>query len=73
MNAETARKLTALAFTMTADLNEMVREIQESESDDEFRRLRGAVARIAGAIFSEILEPTFTEYPELIPADFRNP
>ena len=73
MNAETARKLTALAFTVTADLNEMLQEIQQSESEDEFRRLRGAVARVAGAIFAEILEPTFTEYPELVPSDFRNP
>jgi hypothetical protein len=73
MKVETATKLTALAFRVTGDLNEMLREIQESESADEFHRLRGAIGSVLGSIFSEILQPTFTEHPELVPDDFRNP
>ena len=73
MKAETATKLTALAFRVTSDLNEMAREIQQSESEEEFRRLRAAIGRVAGAIFFEILQPTFVEYPDLVPEDLRHP
>jgi hypothetical protein len=72
MKAETAASVTALALRVTGDLNELAREIQASEPEDEFKRLRGAIGRAIGAIYFEVLEPTFQEHPDLIPDDLRH-
>jgi hypothetical protein len=69
MKLETASRLTQVGLEITANLNELAREIQASEPEDEFKRLRSAVARVIGAIYFEILEPTWKEHPSLIPAD----
>ena len=69
MKAESAARLTELGLRISADLNEMVREIQTSEPEDEFKRIRGAIGRAMGAIYFEILEPTWQEHPNLIPKD----
>jgi hypothetical protein len=50
-------------------LNETIREIQASEPEDEFKRLRESIGRAMGAVYFEILEPTWQEHPDLIPKD----
>jgi hypothetical protein len=72
MKAETAARLTELALRVTGDFNEMAKEIEAREPADEFKRLRGAIGRAMGAIYFEILEPTFQEHPGLIPDDLRH-
>ena len=72
MKPETAARLTALGLRVTGELNEMAREIQAAEPENEFERLRGAIGRVLGNIYFEILEPTFQEHPDLIPDDLRD-
>ena len=72
MKAQTAARLTELALKVTGDFNEMAREIQAGEPADEFNRLRAAISRVIGAVYFEILEPTFQEHPGLIPDDLRH-
>jgi hypothetical protein len=72
MKTETAARLTALALRVTGDLNDIAAEIQANESEEDFQRLRTRVGRVMGAVYFEILYPTFQEHPDLIPSDFRN-
>jgi hypothetical protein len=72
MRPETAARLTALALRFSGELNEMGTEIQTAEPEDEFKRLRGVIGRVLGNIYTEILEPTFQEHPDLIPDDLRD-
>ena len=72
MKAETAARLSELGVRVLADFNEMTREIQSSEPEDEFDRLRGAIGRVLGALYFEVLEPTWQEHPTLIPDDVRD-
>jgi hypothetical protein len=71
MKVETASRLTQVGLEITANLNEMAREIQASEPEDEFKRFRSAVARVIGAIYFEILEPTWKEPQALFPLTDR--
>jgi hypothetical protein len=73
MKTETAERLTALLFRVSSELDAMVGEIQERESQDEFNRLRSAIARVMGAIHFEILDPTFREHPDVAPDWWKAP
>jgi len=72
MKAETAVRLSELGLRVVADFNEMTREIQSVEPEDEFVRLRKAIGNALGALYFEVLEPTWQEHPTLIPDDLRN-
>jgi hypothetical protein len=72
MKAETAEKVTALGLRVSGELNELLLEIQACEPEEEFKRLRSTIGRAMGAIYFEILEPTWQEHPTLIPDDLRN-
>jgi len=65
MNADTAERLAEQDLRISDELNELVRDIQGTESDGEFVRLRAAIGRVMWAVYYEILKPTLEEHPSV--------
>ena len=63
MNADTAERLAEQALRISDELNELVRDIQGTEPEGEFVRLRAAIGRVMWAVYYEILKPTLEEHP----------
>ncbi len=65
MNADTAERLAEQALRISDELNGLVRDIQRTEPDREFARLRAAIGRVMWAVYYEILKPTLEEHPSV--------
>ena len=65
MKVDTAERLTERALQISDDLNEMVRDAEETESGEELARLREAIRRVMWSVYFEILKPAFEEHPSL--------
>jgi hypothetical protein len=65
MNADTAERLAEQALRISDELNELVRDIRQTEPDSEFVRLRAAIGRVMWAVYYEILKPTVEEHPSV--------
>lgn len=69
---ELARRAAALVQRQSGELDASLAELQSECTQDEFNQYRAAVANIMGAMFVEILEPIWEEFPELAPEDLRD-
>ena len=69
MKHDTARALAALLLRQGAEQNEILKQVQQDEPPDEFRRVRAMIGKTMGAIYSDALYPIFKEHPVLKPAD----
>jgi hypothetical protein len=70
-NAGTAKKVSDLLFQCSSNLNESARLMQVEASDEEFRRYRRSVGAVMGELLFEVLNPLFSEHPELKPQGFE--
>jgi len=67
-----ARQVATLVHRQSAELNTSLAEVERECSADEFSRYRTAVGKIMGAMFTEVLEPTWEAFPELAPDALRD-
>ena len=71
MQMTTARNLVDLFMRHAADMNEILKTIQEEESKDDFFRIRLMVGRIMGSIYSDALYPIMEEHPSVKPDSLK--
>ncbi|HEX4096088.1 MAG TPA: hypothetical protein VHX64_05125 [Caulobacteraceae bacterium] len=70
MNEQTAAEVIRRANSVTAQLDDMVRLILESGSEDEeFSLYRRRIGRVMGELHDEVLKPLFETFPHLIPPE----
>lgn len=67
MTRITATELEALLRNVSADLDRSIRIVKHGESEEEFVRYRTLIGRIMGEIFVEVLQPIYSQFPDLTP------
>ena len=70
-NKEAAKHIIDVLQKCAAELNESVKYVQETCSEDEFKAYRRAAGHIMGEIYDQGFEPLFKEHPELEPEGFK--
>jgi hypothetical protein len=73
MDWDTAKSVEEILRGVTADLNESIRIVQEKSEADEFIRYRQLVGKLMGEIFLDILQPLYSEFPDLLPSGLQPP
>jgi hypothetical protein len=71
MTNTTAKAISELMVSVGAHLNESIRLVQSTEDDVEFKRYRDSVSKIMTTMLMEIMNPLYTEHPELKPPELR--
>jgi len=57
---------------MNNTLNDSVRTVMDSASQEEFRRYRRAAAEVMGDLYLHIVQPILHEHPGLTPPELRD-
>lgn len=70
MNEATARQILEVAMEVTSKLDSSVELVMRSCDDEEFKVYRASVARVLGALLTEIINPIVVEHPPLRPDGF---
>ncbi len=70
-SADTAKKVNELLVQCLTNLNESARLVQVEASEEEFKGYRRAVGAVMGELLLEVLNPLYSEHPELKPDGFE--
>jgi hypothetical protein len=68
---DVAERVSALMLELGAKLDDSVREVGDSCSDEEFSRYRQAVGNIMGTILLDVLNPIYAAHPRLKPKQLK--
>ena len=71
MTKTTAKAISDLMVSLGAQLNESIRLVQATESDDEFRRYRDSASKLMATMLLEIMNPLYAEHPDLKPKELQ--
>ena len=71
MRREVAEEISTLMLEYGAKLDKSVRLVVACSSENEAVRYRRAVGKILGEMLLEIMNPIYSEYPELKPPQLR--
>ncbi|XXF79496.1 hypothetical protein P2318_07005 [Myxococcaceae bacterium GXIMD 01537] len=71
LNGDTAKMLSELMVAMGAQLNESLRLVQETESEEEFKRYREVVSRLMTIMLVDVMNPVYAEHPGLRPRELE--
>ena len=72
-NKETAKQVEQTMRQCSAALNESIRLVNETCSEEEFKAYRRVIAEIMADIFLEVMQPIHRRFPELEPEELRRP
>ena len=67
MKREVAQEINTLMLEYGAKLDDSVRLIMAHSPEDEATRYRQAIGKIMGEMLLEIMNPIYSEYPDLKP------
>ena len=71
MDKLTAQKVVEILLESAGKIDGSTGLVQETCSDSEFREYRKACGAIMGMIYTDILRPIFSEYPDLEPEGIK--
>lgn len=71
MRKDVAAKISSLMLTYGAKLDETVELVQGNCSEEEFKQYRSAVGKVMGFMLTEIMNPIYSEHPELKPTQLK--
>lgn len=71
MERATAEKIEKIMRGVSGELDESIRIVRDNTSEQEFARYRRLVGKLMGEIFVELLQPIYSQYPELTPENLR--
>ena len=60
-----AGSILKMALTMNDTLNESIRTVMDSASDEEVRRYRHSAAQVMGDLYFHIVQPILHQHPDL--------
>jgi len=70
-NQQTAKQVSDLMLEIGAKLDASVALVQATSSDSEFQNYRGAVGKLMGTMFLDIMDPLYTAQPQLKPEQLK--
>jgi hypothetical protein len=73
MKKDVAETISKLMIEYGAKLDDSVRLVMESCSEDEFHTYRRAVGKVMGEMLLEIMNPIYREHPDLLPEGLEPP
>jgi hypothetical protein len=68
---DSAKHVSSLMLQIAGQLDESVRVVQGTCSEQEYSRYRQAVGRIMGEVLVEVLNPLYSMHPSLAPCGFK--
>ncbi|WNG16800.1 hypothetical protein [Cystobacter fuscus] len=71
MTDSTAKAVSDLMLSIGTQLNESIRLVQTTESEEVFRDYRLRVARLMGFMQDGVMNPLWEEHPHLRPPELR--
>jgi hypothetical protein len=71
MERAAAEKIEKIMRDVSGELDESIRIARDNTNDHEFVLYRRLVGKLMGEIFVEILQPIYSQYPELTPENLR--
>lgn len=71
MDKKTAEMIVTLSTSCTRDTNASVQKVMEQCDEATFKSYRKYAGKVMGYLFTEIIAPIQTEYPELAPPEFE--
>jgi hypothetical protein len=72
-NKDVARYLSQVMIDTGSRLNEFLYEVQEKCSQEDFKRCKRAVGSVLGTIAIEVLNPLYSEHPDIKPEEYYLP
>ncbi len=73
MKHNLASEFVAVCLKQGADLNQLLWRAKAECTEEEFLWLRGAVGKIMGFAYCDIMNPLFKEFPDLEPDALKRP
>jgi len=70
MNGDAVKKFSSEMLSVMRQIEESSESLRHSCDQEEFEFLRGQLGKVAAALMDEVLNPLFTEYPEVKPAGY---
>jgi hypothetical protein len=70
-NKETAREVEAAMRKCSAILNESIRQVMETCSDEEFKAYRRTIGAIMADVYMNVMQPIHKRYPDLEPPGLK--
>jgi hypothetical protein len=71
MDRFVASEIHDLMLEFSAKLDNSIKFVKENCDQDEFNRYRQAVGRIMGNMLLDIMNPIYSDHPDLKPADLN--
>jgi hypothetical protein len=71
MDKATAKQISVLMLEYGAKLDESVKLVKQTCSEDDFRKYRDAVGKVLGYMLLDIMNPLYKEHPDLKPPDLN--
>jgi hypothetical protein len=71
MKKDIAVTINDLMIEYGAKLDESVRLVMQSCSEEEFQSYRAAIAQIMGTMLIDVMQPIYREHPELKPPELE--
>jgi hypothetical protein len=72
-NKEVAQYLSQVMIETGSRLNEFLYEVQEKCSEADFKRCKRAVGSVLGTIAIDVLNPLYSEHPDIKPEEYYLP
>jgi len=73
MERTVAEKVNSILRSVTREIDDSIREVMNSSTQEEFQSYRRVAGKFMGEIFVEILQPIYDQYPDLTPKELRFP
>jgi hypothetical protein len=70
-NIEVAKRIVSRMDAISADINELIRDVQSRCSDAEFQAFRQVAGRVMGYIYTDVVAPLHSRHAELEPPELR--
>ena len=70
-NKETAREVEAAMRQCSAILNESIRRVMETCSDEEFKKFRRTIGAVMADIYLNVMQPIHQRYPDFEPPELK--
>jgi hypothetical protein len=70
-NKDTAAEVEKIVCECSATLNESIRRVMETCSDEEFKVYRRVIGQIMGSIYTDVMQPIHRRYLDLEPEGLK--
>ncbi|MCW8880576.1 MAG: hypothetical protein OQJ89_05665 [Kangiellaceae bacterium] len=66
-----AKQIAQITYDSRVSLSQSVKLVKDNCSEEESKKYEAAMARIVGYLILDVMEPLYSEHPELKPDDIK--